>query len=52
MARLAVIDSDVGLIDLRVNMPVDRNQVEPAVVVNIVKGISPTHDVSGRTRDA
>ena len=52
LARLAEVDADVGLIHLRVYVAVDGDEVEPSVIVDIVKGVSPTHHVSGGAGDA
>src|SRR5690348_3120705 len=45
------MDSDLRIIHLRVDMAVDRNQVEPSVVVEVVERVPPAHHARGGTRD-
>ena len=52
LAGLAEADSDLCLIHLWVYMAVDRDEIEPSVVIDVVEGISPADDVDRGAGDS
>ena len=47
MAGLAVFDPDIRAFDLWINVTIDRDQVEPTIIVGIIERIAPAYNVSG-----
>jgi len=45
LAWLAVEDADLGVLNLRVDVAVDGDEIEPAIVIDVVEGVAPADDV-------
>src|SRR5581483_11648623 len=45
LAGLAEDDADLGIVNLRVDVAVNGDEIEPAIVIDVVEGVAPADDV-------